>query len=411
MIELLQGFMRSLSRFSRSFWSANVSELFERIAFYGMTPVLVPYLTGSRGFDDAQAIRLSGNFGLVVYGLPVLSGFLADLMGYRRAMMLAYALLTLGYLLVGNAASYWPIAGSLLLVALGASLIKPTITGTVQKTCAEAQRPVGFSIYYTLVNIGGFIGPNLSGQASNLLGTRSVFWVSAGSVVVALVVVLALFREPPSQEEVERKSVTQFLRQFLHVWASPRLVFLFLFVAGFWSLFFQFFGAFTLYLRNDLGLSQGNINLVISLDALAVIAFQVIVGYLTRNVTTSRAIFAAALVSSAGIALIGLHRSLPFAAAGVLVFAVGEMIYSAHFYHYLGDIAPPGQVGLYMGFAFLPIALGSFLAGQIGGPISSYFRDVLHWPEGMWFAFAAVGFVSAAGLAVLTYLFKPKTRG
>jgi len=137
----------------------------------------------------------------------------------------------------------------------------------------------------------------------------------------------------------------------------------------------------------------------------------VIVGYLTRNVATGRAIFAAACVSSAGIALIGLHRSVLLAAAGVLVFAVGEMIYSAHFYHYLGDIAPPGQVGLYMGFAFLPIALGSFLAGQIGGPVSFYFRDALHWPEGMWFAFAAVGFVSAAGLAVLTYLFNPKTPG
>jgi len=212
-IELLRNFFRSLVHFSKSFWSANVSELFERIAFYGTTPILVPYLTGSRGFGDAQAIRLSGTFGLVVYGLPVLSGFVADLMGYRRAMMLAYSLLALGYLLVGNATTYWPIAGSLLVVAFGASLIKPTITGTVQKTCTEAQRPVGFSIYYTLVNVGGFIGPNLSGQVSNVLGTHRVFWSSAGSVIVALLIVLALFREPPAGDGKERKSVTQFLRE------------------------------------------------------------------------------------------------------------------------------------------------------------------------------------------------------
>ena len=43
--------------FSRPFWAANISELFERIAYYGMAPVLVPYLTQVRGFDQGAAIR------------------------------------------------------------------------------------------------------------------------------------------------------------------------------------------------------------------------------------------------------------------------------------------------------------------------------------------------------------------
>ena len=80
------------------------------------------------------------------------------------------------------------------------------------------------------------------------------------------------------------------------------------------------------------------------------------------------------------------------------VFAIGEMIYSAHFYKYLGSLAPAGQEGMYLGFAFLPIALGSLIAGWIGGPIATWARESLHRPETMFWGFGAVGFVAAAGL-------------
>lgn len=398
MLERILGFFRSLRAFNRPFWTANVSELFERIAFYGMTPILVPYLTQVRGVDEAAAIRLSGTFGLVVYGLPVLSGFVADLLGYRRAMLLAYALLAAGYALVGQADSYALVAIALIPVALGASLIKPAITGTVQKTCSASQRAVGFSIYYTLVNVGGFLGPNVSGQLGDRLGIERIFVVSAAVAGVALLIVLVGFRDSAPTEGETPRRVGDFLRDFGAVLGTPRLVVLFLLVAGFWSMFFQFYGAFTLYLTGDLGLSQGTANFVISLNALAIILFQVLVGYLTRGWAASRALWIAAVVASCGLMTIGLHASATAAALGVLLFAVGEMIYAAHFYHYIGSIAPPSQVGMYMGFAFLPVALGSFLAGQIGGPVAQYSRDTLGQPRLMWFGFAAVGLAAALGL-------------
>lgn len=399
-MERLRQFIHSLRELSRSFWTANVSELFERIAFYGMTPVLVPYLTQVRGFDSESAIRISGNFGFVVYGLPALSGFLADMLGYRRAMLLAYGVLAAGYLALGQAGGYATVLGSLALVAFGASLIKPTITGTTQRTCSESMRPLGFSIYYMLVNIGGFLGPNISGPVSTSLGPGKVFVTSAVAVAVALVLVLALFREPPAVAGAEKRRFGDFLRDFGKVVTNGRLMTLFLLVSLFWSMFFQFFGALTLYLTGDLGLSQTATNRLISLDAAMIVVFQVLVGYLVRGMSTSRAVWIAALVSAVGVAVIGLQASWVAATVGVLIFSIGEMIYSAHFYAYLGKQAPPGQTGMYMGFAFLPVALGSLLSGQIGGPIATYCRDTMHEPRLMWFAFAAVGALAAVGLAL-----------
>ena len=394
-------FFRSLREYRASFWTANVSELFERVAFYGMTTILVLFLTKSRGFDNSVAINIGGYFGLFTYGLAAFSGFLADALGYRRAILLAYALLATGYFLAVTVHGTVPILGALLLVAFGASLIKPSITGTVQKTCTEPQRAMGFSIYYTLVNIGGFIGPNLGGQLRDRVGVEAAFYCSTGAVVLAFLLVLVAFKEPVAAAG-ERKNFGRFVADFGRVLLNWRLMLLVLMVAGFWSMFYQFYGPLPLYLTDDLHVSTGALGFVISLDALAIVCLQVVVGYFVRNLVAGRAVFIAALVASAGIAVIGLAPSIWFVGAGILVFSFGEMIYSAHFYRYLGSIAPPDQVGMFMGFAFLPIAIGYWLAGLMGGPVYEYFKDTLHQPHLMWFVFAAVGVVAAFGLLLLT---------
>ena len=407
MSQAIAKFFRSLREYHASFWTANLSELFERVAFYGMTTILVLFLTKSRGFPNSTAIVVGGYFGLFTYGLAAFSGFLADALGYRRAMLSAYALLAVGYFLTVTVQGTVPILGALLLVAFGASLIKPSITGTVQKVCTEPQRALGFSIYYTLVNIGGFIGPNLGGQIRDRMGVEPVFYASAAAAAVAFLLVLLTFREPAAAAATaERKRFGAFLADFGRVLVNWRLMTLILLVAGFWSMFFQFYGPLPLYLTDDLKVSSGALGFVISLDALAIVGLQVVVGYLVRNLVPGRAIFVAALVAAAGIAVIGLVPSIWIVGLGILIFSIGEMIYSAHFYRYLGSIAPPDQVGMYMGFAFLPIALGYFLAGLIGGPAYEYFRNTLHQPQLMWFAFAAVGVVAAFGLLLLTPLLR-----
>lgn len=400
-MERLLRFFRSLKDFDRSFWSANVSELFERIAFYGMTTFLVLYLSQSKGLSETMSGIVGGYFGLLTYGLAALSGFLADMLGYRRAMLLAYSLLAGGYFLTGQVSGTAPILGSLLLIAFGASLIKPSITGTVQKTCTEAQRPLGFSIYYMLVNIGGFIGPNLAGQIRDRAGASAALSASAASAGVALLLVLLLFREPAAANGVDRKRFGAFLRDFGRVLSNVRFLLLILLVGGFWSMFYQFYVALPLYATNDLKITSGVLGFVVSLDAAAIVCLQVIVGYLARNLPAARAVLIAAVVASAGVAVIGLHPSVASIVVGILIFSVGEMIYSAHFYRYLGSIAPPDQIGMYMGFAFLPIALGYFLAGLIGGPIYLFCKQTLGAPQLMWFAFAGVGLASAVGMGLL----------
>ena len=87
--------------------------------------------------------------------------------------------------------------------------------------------------------------------------------------------------------------------------------------------------------------------------------------------------------------------------------AVGEMTQSARYYEYISRLAPPGQQGTYMGYAFLPIAIGYFIGGPLGGYLLHYFGDVLHRPQRMWWAISGIGFVTTLLMWIYDRFAKP----
>ena len=83
--------------YSRPFWVANIVELLERCAYYGVFIVLAIYLSRVLGFTDIEAGYIAGVFSAGLYLLPLFSGAFADKIGFRNAMLLAFGLLTVGY--------------------------------------------------------------------------------------------------------------------------------------------------------------------------------------------------------------------------------------------------------------------------------------------------------------------------
>jgi MFS family permease len=76
-----------------------------------------------------------------------------------------------------------------------------------------------------------------------------------------------------------------------------------------------------------------------------------------------------------------------------MVFAVGEAIQSPRYYEYVADLAPKDQVGTYMGFAFLPIAIGTYVCGYTSGwLVETYTQSPT--PSVMWYYVGAIGIVS-----------------
>ena len=84
-------------KFSKAFWVANSVELLERLAYYAVFIVITLYLSNVWGFSDVEAGIISGSFSAMLYLLPTFAGAIADKIGFRSSIILAFLLLTLGY--------------------------------------------------------------------------------------------------------------------------------------------------------------------------------------------------------------------------------------------------------------------------------------------------------------------------
>src|SRR5512135_225896 len=114
--------------FERPFWVANISEIFERLSYYGAFSSLALYLQQKLNFSTEQTGTLTGIFGGMVWFLAIFGGAAADRLGFRRALSVAYLILTVAYFLIGSIAAPWlaPVRGLFpLSVFVGGILMLP----------------------------------------------------------------------------------------------------------------------------------------------------------------------------------------------------------------------------------------------------------------------------------------------
>lgn len=401
--------------FSRVFWVANILELFERLAFYGSKAVLAVYLAERVGLKD-EAGTLTGIFSGLIYLLPVLAGVIVDRYGFRKALIACFGLFAIGYFLIGLAGIAWgqEITDAigrktymiivLILTAIGGSLIKPCIVGTVAVTSKADVRPLGFSIYYTLVNIGGAIGPIFAMQIRQNLGIEYVLMMSSLTSALLMVGTWLFFTEPGQEDKKEEKTFTRVFTDMLTVFSNLRFILFLLIFSGFWTMFWQIFYLFPFYVKDVLMFED--FELLETVDAFAIIFLTVPMAALVKTWKPFSAMTTGFIISGLSWIIIALTGSVTGAIVGVAVYAIGEAMQSPRFYDYVSSLAPREQVGTYMGFAFLPVAIGSFTAGPVADWLRNTYMNTD--PSTMWYIVSGIGLGSAFLMIVYNFLLVKK---
>lgn len=406
--------------FEGPFWVANISELFERLSYYAAFASLARYLHETLNFGVERAGSLTGLFGGLVWFMAVFGGALADRLGFRRALSLAYLILSISYFLLGSIGSPWlaPVRNAmplvvlvsivLMLPALGVALVKPSVVGTTARASKENVRSIGYSIYYTLVNVGSFFGPLLASWVHQHISVENVFRMAALSVFVMFFVVLALFKEPRRAGDAPAASLSQVTKNFLTVLANPRFMLFLLIFTGYWIVFWQEFIALPLYISAYID-PRADTELLLATDPLVVICFTMLIGFLTKRMHAFHAIVLGTLVSSLAWIVLIVHPSVWMAVATLVVVAIGEIIQQPRYYDYISRLAPPDQQGTYMGFAFLPLGIGSLIGGKFGGWLIHHFGEQLHRPRMVWWSVVAVGVATTLLLWIYDRLVRVET--
>jgi dipeptide/tripeptide permease len=420
-------------KFPKDFWLANVMELCERAAYYGFFILLTVYLTDIVDFSDVWGNTIAGLFAGFLYFLPPFSGAVSDRIGFKNGLILAFGLLAVGYFFLGIFTSKPAVLFFLLVLMIGASFIKPLITGTVAKVTTEVNRARAFSLFYWVVNIGAFSGKTVVPWIRRGLGLEYINFFSAGMSVLALIFALLFFKD--IETKAERKSLKEVFTALVKILQSGRLMTLTLIISGFWLIQSQLYASMPKYVLRMVG-EAANPSWLANVNPLVVVIFVVGVTQLMRKSKAETSMLIGMLImpfsafsmslgpwlesyTGVEIGFIGgivFHPLTVMMILGISLQGLAECFISPRFLEYFSFQAPKGEEGTYLGFSHLHSFISYIAGGVISGfLLSKYCPHPDTLPAGIseaqkaayytnahhiWYYFAFIGIVAAVALFI-----------
>lgn len=438
-----------MTKFPKAFWVANSVELLERLAYYAVFIVITLYLSNVWGFSDIEAGIISGIFSASLYFLPTFTGAYADRIGFRSSIILAFALLTVGYAGLGilptllesaGLVSYgmtttfsgletsslrWSIAPVLVLLVIGGAFIKAVISGTVARETTSENRARGYSIFYMMVNIGAFMGKTVVDPLRRSLGNEGLVYLnffSASMTFLALIAVYFFYQSV--KVEGKGKSFSEIGQALLKVCSNGRLIVLILIISGFWMIQSQMYATMPKYVIRMIG-EEASPGWYANVNPLVVFVCVNLITTLMKKYTALNSMTIgmliipfSALVMSFGNQIgsdyvLGLHPIAFMMIIGIAMQALAECFISPRFLEYFSLQSPKGEEGLYLGFSHLHSFISYLFAfGLSGFLLEKYCPD----PRGfsspaeyaaatthahyIWYVFVGIGMISAVALII-----------
>ena len=443
-------------RFSKAFWVANTVELLERAAYYGVFIVITLYLSRILGFNDLQAAAIAGTFSAFLYLLPTFAGAIADKIGFRRSMLLAFSLLTVGYSGLALFPTYLESAGLveygkttifkgltdsglrygiipiMALIILGGAFIKSVISATVARETTASTRAKGFAIFYGMVNIGAFSGKTIVKPLREAMGNEGLInlnYFSASMTLLALIAIWFFYKS--SHHSGEGKTFRQIWHALLKVCTNGRLITLIVIITGFWMVQHQLYATMPKYVLRLAGEGASpswyanvnplvvvlTVNLVTQIMRKRTALTSMTVGMFIMPVSALCMAYGNMLNPQSTI--LTMHPVAFIMVVGIVFQGIAETFISPRFLEYFSLQAPKGEEGLYLGFSHLHSFLSSIVGFGLSGyllskycPEPTLFSTREEWLAAsshahyIWYYFAGIALLSAIALIIYGQIVK-----
>ncbi|MFA8343861.1 MAG: MFS transporter [Rhodothermaceae bacterium] len=424
-------FKEGVKTFPRNFWTVIMMEFFERGSYYGVMAVLTIYLTnstadGGLGFSKESVGFLNSVTRPLLYIIPILSGAIADRYGYRRTLMFAFTVMSLGYFVSFQMTSYWPLFGALVITMIGAGTFKPIISGTIARSTDESNSTLGFGIFYWTINLGAFLFPLfLVNFLKESFGFSYILLMAAVGTGWLILPNIFIYKEPDRPKS--NKTMGQVLMDVVLVLKDFRFIILVAIYSCFWILYFQMFDTVLWYLQDyvDMAPINESVNAFLSLfvdspdwkfdvehvtviNAGTIIALQLIISRMVQHTKALPTMITGIAIGSVGMAILAVSMHPWVFILGIIIFSVGEMTAHPKFISYIGLIAPEDKKALYLGYSFLYGVLGSLIGGVLGAYLYVHYVDNLHQPATLWIIFTFIGVFTIVGLLLYNKYLAPK---
>jgi MFS family permease len=343
---------------------------------------LVLYLR-DRGYSIAESGLVVSFYGIGNVVAAGLGGWVADRFGRRNALALSMFSSAATLLLLSQATSLPLIIVLTALAGLTGEMYRPAAAAVLTDLTPPGERIPAFALNRLAINAGFAAGPAVAG----LLAEHSFVLLFIGDALTSAAFgVLSLVALPEGvrvRRGAERRG--EAIRAIFH----DRMFLLFLISSVLGAfVYFQAQTTFPLHVEAS-GLSAGDYGLLISLNGLAIVLFELPLVSITQRYPYRPVLVLGSLLVGLGFALNAFANDLPELGFTVLVWTLGEIIYAPVAAAYVADLAPEHLRGRYQGAWGLTWGLAFVLAPGLGAAIFAWSSD------GLWFTCGLLGLLSA----------------
>ncbi len=396
-----------LARSGAAYWLVNLVNFTDGIAYFGILNLLVLYFSQDLHIPDKYAsIYVSIMTGLVAL-LMVPGGAVSDRIGTRNAISVSLALGTLGRgglwacAKVPPSALTFCVLASLAVMATSTGILQPALYAGVKETTKKRLASMGFSLLYAIMNLGivaeSLVSPFVRTESGLNWGIRGVLGCMAAITLMQLLVHLATY---PQDLKQEGKKEAKTRVNYGELLAGRFLFFIFILLPVRTLFAHQWLTIPDYIFRCFPKEVADRYEWFTALNPFVVMIGVPVLCHLTARVHVLRMMIAGTAVSAAATFLLAMPPNPNNLIAYVVIFSLGEALWASRFLEYIADLAPPGQVGAYMGVANLPWFVAKVTTGFYSGAMLAHYLPkggTMH-PETMWTFYGLIACISPIGL-------------
>lgn len=430
--EFIEAF-KALRHAPLAFWLCVFAFTFDGMAYFGVLPLMKPFLAQDLGIKPQYASIWVSCFtgGLSLFMLLV--GSAEKKLGIRKSLLIALTCSSIGRLIYSSAPFVGGLGGlgvALLTIALGEALVQVICYAGVKQYTTKDTSSMGYALLYAGLNFGAMLTGPLSAKVrttqdvaykageSKLSGFNAMNWVCVGITVLTLIMFALLMtkkaeanvaRGPigdddvavPAKEEEAAKPKSPSTRS---PWTDMRFMFFIFALLPVRTLFAHQWLTMPEYVLRSYSQDVAD-HMEVFVDSMnpLVIFFGVpTLAALTKKYHVLSMMIVGTFVSASATFVLCFGEHLPLLISYFVIFSIGEAIWSSRFYEYASEIAPDGKVAQYMGVALLPWFVAKTTTGFYSGFILESFvpKDGPKSAGTMWLIYGVVALASPLLLVV-----------
>jgi MFS family permease len=421
--EFIEAF-KALRHAPLAFWLCVFAFTFDGMAYFGVLPLMKPFLAQDLGIKPQYASIWVSAFtgGLSLFMLLV--GSAEKKLGIRKSLLLALTLSSVGRLVYSSSPFVGGLGGlgvALVVIALGEALVQVICYAGVKQYTTKDTSSMGYALLYAGLNFGAMLTGPLSAKVrttqdiafkageSKLSGFNAMNWVCVGITVLTLVA-FGLLMTKKAESNVARATEGDDVavpaqadakaepEKTRSPWTDVRFMFFIFALLPVRTLFAHQWLTMPEYVLRSYSQDVAD-HMEVFVDSMnpLVIFFGVpTLAALTKKYHVLSMMIVGTLVSAAATFLLCFGEHLPLLIGYFVVFSIGEAIWSSRFYEYASEIAPDGKVAQYMGVALLPWFVAKTTTGFYSGFILESFvpKDGPKSAGTMWLIYGVIALLS-----------------